>query len=541
MTENFPLLPGLWEYDRRGQVQAGRRYWADGTVVAGQQYEYGYDDIGNRTKASSGGDGMGTNLRTAVSSSSLVNQLGSRQVPATVDVIGVARGTVSVGVDAQSPVTAGYRKGEYFRQEVTARASDAAAAYAAITVQVTTNGSGGTAGPFPLTQTGRVFVPVKNEVYSYDADGNLTQDGRWTYSWDGENRLTNMVSMALPNNPPAGTPMRVSFRYDAQGRRIYKGVFTSTTSTTPAVEEKYVYDGWNLIAVLNGGGALQRRFVWGPDLSGSLQGAGGVGGLVAVVEAGGANAGGYFPAYDGNGNVAALVSAASSAVSAVYEYGPFGEVIRCSGPLAKANPFRFSTKFQDDETDLLYYGYRFYNASSGRWPNRDPIQERGGINLYAAFANYPIGVVDAYGLKTWKVGKCEILVVYGHGHQTKPPHDFKFGGACSAGHFVGCYSRNVNGGIEEGHTVPGAPSTDEELLTGPGSSADPDNSYAKHIADTQKAAEELAKEMCKSGKCECKEIKITFRFGDPGGWANPLNWGQSAYGDRSSTVKCDPK
>ena len=341
MTENFPLLPGLWEYDRRGQVQAGRRYWADGTVVAGQQYEYGYDDIGNRTKASSGGDGMGTNLRTAVSSSSLVNQLGSRQVPATFDVIGVARGTVSVGVDAQSPVTAGDRKGEYFRQEVTARASDAAAAYAAITVQVTTNGSGGTAGPFPLTQTGRVFVPAKNEVYSYDADGNLTQDGRWTYSWDGENRLTNMVSMALPNNPPAGTPMRVSFRYDAQGRRIYKGVFTSTTSTTPAVEEKYVYDG--------------------------------------------------------NGNVAALVSAASSAVFAVYEYGPFGEVIRCSGPMAKANPFRFSTKFQDDEMDLLYYGYRFYNAATGRWISRDPIQERGGRNLYGFARNDPLDYWDFLG------------------------------------------------------------------------------------------------------------------------------------------------
>jgi RHS repeat-associated protein len=33
----------------------------------------------------------------------------------------------------------------------------------------------------------------------------------------------------------------------------------------------------------------------------------------------------------------------------------------------KANPFRFSSKYQDDETDLLYYGYRYYNASTGRW------------------------------------------------------------------------------------------------------------------------------------------------------------------------------
>lgn len=41
--------------------------------------------------------------------------------------------------------------------------------------------------------------------------------------------------------------------------------------------------------------------------------------------------------------------------------------------MAKANPFRFSTKYQDDETDLVYYGYRYYNATVGRWINRDPL------------------------------------------------------------------------------------------------------------------------------------------------------------------------
>ncbi len=45
--------------------------------------------------------------------------------------------------------------------------------------------------------------------------------------------------------------------------------------------------------------------------------------------------------------------------------------------MAKAKPFRFSTKYQDDETDLLYYGYRYYNASTGRWNSRDPIEEWG--------------------------------------------------------------------------------------------------------------------------------------------------------------------
>jgi len=62
--------------------------------------------------------------------------------------------------------------------------------------------------------------------------------------------------------------------------------------------------------------------------------------------------------------------------------GPFGEVIRATGPMAKANPFRFSTKYQDDETDLVYYDFRYLNTSTGRWLSQDPAGERGGLNLY---------------------------------------------------------------------------------------------------------------------------------------------------------------
>jgi len=112
----------------------------------------------------------------------------------------------------------------------------------------------------------------------------------------------------------------------------------------------------------------------------------------------GPNAGTHFCAYDGNGNVMALVSAADGSVAARYEYGPFGEVLRATGPMAKVNPFRFSTKFQDDESDLLYYGYRYYNASMGRWLSRDPIGERGGLNLYGFVGNDAIRRIDPFGL-----------------------------------------------------------------------------------------------------------------------------------------------
>jgi RHS repeat-associated protein len=72
--------------------------------------------------------------------------------------------------------------------------------------------------------------------------------------------------------------------------------------------------------------------------------------------------------------------------------------------MAKANPFRFSTKYQDDETGLLYYGYRYYQPSIGRWPSRDPAEEMGGgANLYAFANNAPVNEVDPLGLSIGRV------------------------------------------------------------------------------------------------------------------------------------------
>ena len=76
----------------------------------------------------------------------------------------------------------------------------------------------------------------------------------------------------------------------------------------------------------DGTNALVRSYTWGLDASGSMQGAGGVGGLL-MVNAG--SGGVHFPAYDLNGNVMGLVNAANGNISAKYEYGPFGEVF-CS-------------------------------------------------------------------------------------------------------------------------------------------------------------------------------------------------------------------
>ena len=240
--------------------------------------------------------------------------------------------------------------------------------------------------------SGNVYVPQQPENFQYDADGNLTNDGRWQYVWDAENRLITMIV-----NTNVGPQYKLAFAYDPEGRRISKVVSTNGVVISTNI---FLYDGWNLVATISPSDALINSFMWGPDLSGqaggALNGAGGVGGLLEATYYG-ASTTNCFPAYDGNGNIMALVNAANGQIVANYEYGPFGEVVRTTGPMAKANPFRFSTKYQDNESDLLYYGYRYYLTSSGTWVNRDPLLEKGCINLYTFCFNTPLNSVDVLG------------------------------------------------------------------------------------------------------------------------------------------------
>ena len=160
----------------------------------------------------------------------------------------------------------------------------------------------------------------------------------------------------------------------------------------------FVYDDWNLIHEtiysIDGGTAntTEVQYFWGLDLSGTLQGAGGVGGLLAVSR----NGQFYFPTYDNNGNVTKYIDEYGNIVAA-YEYDDFGRTISQSGSLADFFRNRFSTKYHDPETSLYYYDRRFYSPEWRIWLNRDPIEELDCPNLHCSLGNNLISRIDPWG------------------------------------------------------------------------------------------------------------------------------------------------
>ena len=121
---------------------------------------------------------------------------------------------------------------------------------------------------------------------AYTPNGGLASDGDWLYAYDAEDRLASVTSASLTNGA-----LRVESAYDWRDRRISKTVsrYDSTEEEWNIVERRvFTYDDWNLVheTIMQIDGTVpttaEIQYFWGTDLSETLQGAGGVGGLLAV-------------------------------------------------------------------------------------------------------------------------------------------------------------------------------------------------------------------------------------------------------------------
>ena len=206
-------------------------------------------------------------------------------------------------------------------------------------------------------------------------------DGRTIYSYDDADLLVK-----IERRTATGAPQGFSdFVYDYASRKAISREWVYQNGAFVKTEEKRrVFDGLDVVQERNAGNEVTAQLVRDGNISG----------ILSRTTAEGA----AFYGYDGNGNVT-LLTDASGADVAHYRYDAWGNALEAVGSRASENPYRFSTKEVHAASGLIDFGLRFYSPSMGRWINRDPLEEEGGINLYAMVGNSPVNDVDDYGLQ----------------------------------------------------------------------------------------------------------------------------------------------
>ncbi|MFG6935575.1 RHS repeat-associated core domain-containing protein [Burkholderia pseudomallei] len=202
------------------------------------------------------------------------------------------------------------------------------------------------------------------QALTYDANGNLTSDGTNTYTWNARNQLSQISQ---------GGSARLSFSYDAMGRRISK--------TVQGVATQFLYDGNNPVQEVQGstinpilvGLGVDERFARN-DVTGRT----------------------YFLTDQINSTIA--LTDPSGALKQKYSYDPYGNVTASDTMTGFTNPYQFTGR-EADAPGLYYYRARYYSPMMGGFISEDPIGFAGGQPSFYAYAGgNPLSYIDPLGL-----------------------------------------------------------------------------------------------------------------------------------------------
>ena len=348
--------PTVWvtDYDPADQL-AGvtvRTNSVTGAIL--KQFFYSYDKAGNRDGEAIHVPGIASTVTSAGFNN--VNQLISVALGGTTRFRGSMNeiGTVKVAganapLDSRNTNFVGYAEAGVGTNVVNVIATDYSANNRTNKYQlVVTNGA-----------TARTLA--------YDLNGNLisniTAIVTTTYEWDGTDRLVAINSGIY----------RSEFTYDGLGRRTQ---IIEKQNGTLVSTKKYLWCGVELCEERDSsGGTVQKRFLGqGEEISGTK----------------------HFFTRDHLGSIRELTDNSGNVVSR-YEYDPYGRRKKVSG--GTDADFAFTGHYFHAVSGLHLTLYRAYDAETGRWLSRDPIEEAGGLNLYAYCVNDPLNCVDPFGLQ----------------------------------------------------------------------------------------------------------------------------------------------
>ena len=236
---------------------------------------------------------------------------------------------------------------------------------------------------------------------TYDDNGNLQQDGTFTYAYDEENRLTRVTRTAT-------SAVVGQYQYDAFGRRVRKIAHPAGVAT----ETRYLYDGTRLVAELDAGATTQATYLYGGGMD-----------EMRVMHRGLQS---YDFHHDALGSAVLLVDTGAPSYE-TYTYDAYGlpRVLDTNdNPVpnnawgtahsALGNPLLFTGQYFDEETGLYHYRARYLDPAKGRFLTRDPIGIWADLdnlgNGYAYVASNPARFTDPSGLTNNDFKNIDIII-----------------------------------------------------------------------------------------------------------------------------------
>jgi RHS repeat-associated protein len=227
------------------------------------------------------------------------------------------------------------------------------------------------------------------QPYVYDANGNLTQDDKYSYIWDDDN---NLIQINFLNIQPNTKPDTIQMTYDGMDRRV--GI-TELHGTTVLTAKVFVWSGTHLCQERDATGntITKQFFEYGEQINGTN----------------------YYYSKDHLGNVREMTDV-NGILHANYDYDTYGRQTKLSGDMD--SDFGYTGFYIEKTLCLDLTWYRAYDPEKGRWLSQDPLGESAGENLYAYVANDVLDWTDSLGEcednppfppdfnpNTWKWGK----------------------------------------------------------------------------------------------------------------------------------------